>query len=94
LDCDILSLWLTVAPLTAAQAQDRASERSERTQRILEHWTADRIAAAETRDMVIDHRGKAFIRGKRGALRSYGHNFRPELTSDSRRVQQTFKPLW
>ena len=37
------------------------------------YWTADRIAAATPRDLVIDNRGLAYLRSADGGLNPYGH---------------------
>ena len=75
-----IALSMTLA--TAAQA----NEANERAQKVFKHWTADRIANAEPRDMVIDHRGKAYTRGKKGKLTPHGHSTKSELTSPDSRV--------
>ena len=76
---------LTMSMATTAQADGP----SERSQKVLKHWTADRIAAAEPRDMLIDHRGQGYIRGKNGKLTPHGHANKPELTSDTKRLNGT-----
>lgn len=77
------SLAMAASLTTIAHAQNGPSDR---TNKVLKHWTADRIAAAEPRDMLIDHRGLGYIKGKNGKLTPYGHSNKPELTSsDSRR---------
>ena len=73
---------LAMSLATTAQAQ----EPSERAKGVFKHWTADRIANAEPRDMVIDHRGKGYIKGKKGKLTPHGHSNKPELTSPDSRV--------
>ena len=79
---------LSMSLATAAQAK----EPSERAKGVFKHWTADRIASAEPRDLVIDHRGKGYIKGKNGKLKPHGHSDEPELTSpDSRRVKNNTK---
>ncbi len=77
------SLALTMSFASTAQAQNGPNERADR---VLKHWTAERIASAEPRDMLIDHRGKAYVRGKRGKLTGHGHAIKPELTANSKRV--------
>ena len=72
--------------LTASFAASAQAAPNERAEKVLKHWTADRIANAEPRDMLIDHRGKAYIRGKKGKLTPHGHAIKSELTSDTRRV--------
>jgi PKD repeat protein len=81
-------LLLSTALATTAQAK----EPSERAKGVFKHWTADRIANAEPRDLVIDHRGKAYIKGKNGKLTPHGHSAMPELTSpDSKVVKGAIK---
>jgi|GEM_PF-747074 len=70
----------------AASAQAR--EPNQRAKGVFKHWTADRIANAEPRDMVIDHRGKAYIKGKNGKLKAHGHSDAPELTSSDSRMKK------
>ncbi len=77
------TLTLSVTLSSLAYAQNAPSERADK---VLKHWTADRINAAEPRDMLLDHRGKAYIRGKKGKLTPHGHAIRSELTSDTKRV--------
>lgn len=74
-----LGLALSMASAAAAAPNDRADK-------VLKHWTAERIAAAEPRDMLIDHRGMGYVRGKKGKLTPHGHAMKSELTSDTRRV--------
>ena len=76
---------LSLLAATAANAQ--SPNASPRAQKVFDHWTAERIEAAEPRDMLIDHRGKAYIRGKKGKLKPHGHSDAPELTSNTRRIQ-------
>jgi len=57
----------------SAQAQN-ARALDVRAARVIEHWTADRRAAATPRDLVIDERGLAYIRANGQALVPYGHN--------------------
>ena len=76
------AMALTLSLATAAQAQ----QPDERAKGVFKHWTADRIAGAEPRDLVIDHRGKGYIKGKNGKLTPHGHGDAPELTSPDSRV--------
>lgn len=77
------ALSISIATTTLAQAQNGPNERAEK---ILKHWTAERINAAEPRDMLIDHRGKAYIRGKKGELTPHGHQIKSELTANTKRI--------
>jgi hypothetical protein len=38
------------------------------------HWTPERIAAAQPRDLVIDQRGLGYLRNSNGGLTPYGHS--------------------
>ena len=78
------AIGLSMTMATAAHA----AEPNERAKGVFKHWTADRIAAAEPRDLVIDHRGKGYIRGKKGKLTPHGHADQPELTSPDSRVRK------
>jgi len=80
-------LALTFSMTATAHAQGA----SDRANKVLKHWTAERIAAAEPRDMLIDHRGKGYIRGKKGKLTPHGHSNKPELTADTKRINSTHK---
>ena len=72
---------LAVAATASAQSDNASDRAKDRAKKVFEHWTPERVEAAEPRDLVIDHRGKAFIRGKKGKLRPHGHADAPELTS-------------
>ena len=71
-----------VLPLLLA-VEATAKGPSDRAQKVFDHWTAERIEAAEPRDMLIDHRGKAYVRGKKGKLKPHGHNTAAELTAST-----------
>jgi len=77
------TLTMSVSLSPAAHAQSGPNDRADK---VLKHWTAERISAAEPRDMLLDHRGKAYIRGKKGKLTPHGHTIKSELTSDTKRV--------
>lgn len=51
---------------------------NERAQKVFDFWTAERVAQAKPRDLVIDDRGLAYMRGANGALTPYGHSVRPD----------------
>ena len=74
---------------THAQAKDPG----ERAQKVFKHWTVDRIANAEPRDMVIDHRGKAYIKGKNGNMTPHGHSVRAEAAQNGKKEPRA-KPPW
>ena len=47
---------------------------NERALAVSKYWTAERMAAAQPRDFALDHRGLAYLKGKGGVLKPYGHN--------------------
>ncbi|MEN8238985.1 MAG: hypothetical protein ABFR53_07270 [Actinomycetota bacterium] len=53
-------------------------DESERRQKVIDHWTPERRAAAQPRDMVIDHRGLGYIRRADGSLQPHGHQISAE----------------
>ncbi len=89
--CACAALPLLVATQAAAQsdnASDRAKERADaRAEKVLKHWTKARIDAAQPRDMVIDHRGLAYERGKDGKLKPHGHDRPAELTATTPKIK-------
>lgn len=68
-----------------AVAQDVAAQNSRaldvRAAQVIEHWTPERRAAALPRDLVIDPRGFAYLRGPGHSLTPYGHNVAAESGS-------------
>ena len=68
------AISLSLASFGAAQAAP-----SERAQKVFDHWTAERVANAKPRDLVIDHRGLGYLKGVDGSLTPYGHSVRPAL---------------
>lgn len=63
----IIAACLFGAP---AQAEnDKAAKRAA----VIEYWTSARRAAAQPRDMVIDHRGLGYLRRADGSLQPHGH---------------------
>lgn len=45
-----------------------------RAEQVIRHWTPERRAAAVPRDLVLDERGYAYLRGPGGSLTPYGHS--------------------
>lgn len=64
-----LSMDATAAPVSA----NSGGAPSVAAQRVLDHWTPERLAQAIPRDLAIDPRGLAYLRIPGGALRPYGH---------------------
>ena len=71
-----LTIPLTLIFSFGAFAQsDNASDRAkQRTAAVIEYWTPAKRAAAQPRDMVIDSRGLAYMKGRNGVLTPYGHS--------------------
>ena len=67
------AMTLSVSLFGAAQAAP-----SERAQKVFDFWTAERVAQATPRDLVIDHRGLGYLKGRNGELTPYGHSIRAE----------------
>lgn len=72
------ALWVALSIATAlisvnAAAQSRKPIDVEKA-RVVEHWTAERRAAAIPRDLRIDPRGLGYMRRPDGSLVPYGHN--------------------
>jgi hypothetical protein len=68
-----------LAPLAClAVSQDVAAQSARaldvRAAQVIEHWTPERRAAAIPRDLFIDPRGYAYLRGPGDTLVPYGHN--------------------
>lgn len=47
---------------------------SERALAVSKYWNKERIASAQPRDLALDHRGLAYLKGRDGKLTPYGHN--------------------
>lgn len=61
-----------------SRLQARPKRRRARAQKVFDFWTAERVAQAKPRDLVIDNRGLAYLRGVDGSLAPYGHSIRAE----------------
>ena len=66
------------AAITASIALAGAAEAapSARAQKVFDFWTAERVAQAKPRDLVIDERGLGYLKGVDGSLTPYGHSVR------------------
>lgn len=68
-----------------AISQDVAAQNARaldvRAAQVIEHWTPERRAAALPRDLVIDPRGFAYLRGPGNSLTPYGHNVAAEAAN-------------
>jgi hypothetical protein len=64
-------LLLSTALATTVTAQAKPSAKAQAT---LDYWTADRIAAAQPRDLFIDHRGLGYTKNNKGKFVPYGLN--------------------
>ena len=68
------ALLVVLVGAPAEAASDKAAKR----QAVLDYWTPARRAAAQPRDMVIDHRGLGYLRRADGALQPHGHQVAAE----------------
>jgi hypothetical protein len=64
------ALLVTSLVSTAAHA---GSEKAAKKAAVVDYWTPARRAAAQPRDLVIDHRGLGYLRRSDGSLQPYGH---------------------
>lgn len=63
---------IITASLFSATAE-AANNKEARRAAVINHWTAERRAAAQPRDMVIDQRGLGYLRRADGSLQPHGH---------------------
>jgi hypothetical protein len=70
----IVSAFVFAVPIAAVAQAPQASDRAKEVAATKVFWTSKRIAAAQPRDLVIDHRGMAYLKGKGGKLSPYGHS--------------------
>jgi hypothetical protein len=66
-------LALAVGSAAAAQAASPAAADKARHDRIVEHWSGARRAAAIPRDLRVDPRGLGYLRRPDGSLQPHGH---------------------
>ena len=69
---------LTVPSIAQAQSNN-AKKPDAKAQKVFDHWTKGKIEAAQPRDLVLDHRGLAYMKNKKGDLVPYGHSKKAEL---------------
>ena len=67
------------AVLFAVAAHAQSENASPRAQAVMDYWSPGKRAAAQPRDLYIDHRGLAFSKDKRGAYKAVGHGKKFEL---------------
>ena len=70
----IHAIILVILTHTAHAQAPQASDRAKEVAATKAFWTSKRLAAAQPRDLVIDHRGMAYLKGKSGKLSPYGHS--------------------
>ena len=69
----VLASLVVVAGVMVAPAAGAAPGQDDRARGVVDHWTADRLAAAEARDLVVDERGLGYERRGNGRLTPHGH---------------------
>lgn len=65
---------IAVSGVAFAAPNATGHAKSAEHQRIVNHWTADRLAAAQPRDLRIDAQGRGYLRTANGVLTPYGKN--------------------
>ncbi len=65
------NILLIIALATVAQAEEISKGSTRKP--VFDHWTIERINEATPRDLVIDHRGLGYLKGKGGNLKPHGH---------------------
>jgi hypothetical protein len=65
---------LAAFAIAASAAVASSASASPATERVADHWTPERIAQAQPRDIVMDARGLSYLRLKGGVLKPYGHS--------------------
>ena len=69
----IFTVTISTLPIAVAQSPN-ASDRAKEVAAIKAFWTAERIASAQPRDLVVDQRGLWYLKGRQGKLTPYGHS--------------------
>jgi hypothetical protein len=80
-----LALTALAVPASAGSGPD------ERTEDVVAHWTEARREAAQPRDLVLDQRGRAFLRDENGQLEGLGHDHAP--TAQPLQAEPNAKPV-
>lgn len=70
----IVGAFVFGLPIVATAQSPQASDRAKEVAAIKAFWTSKRISSAQPRDLVVDHRGLGYLRGKGGKLIPYGHS--------------------
>jgi hypothetical protein len=66
-------MFLAALAIAASVAVASSASASPASQRVADHWTPERMAQAQPRDIVMDARGLSYLRMKGGMLKPYGH---------------------
>jgi hypothetical protein len=84
----LLTVLVTAPPLSATPAPANPADPPGRDSDVIAHWTPRRIASAQPRDLVIDHRGLAYLKAADGSLRPYNHArpYRLQQTATGSRI--------
>lgn len=62
-------------PAAAAAPGDRGGRAAD----VAQHWTPERLAAAQPRDLLVDERGLGYVRRSGGGLAPYGHGVAAQI---------------
>jgi hypothetical protein len=88
----VASASAAFATSSSASAERPADPGVDRAAEVAAHWTPERIASAQPRDLVIDQRGLGYLRGSDGSLSPYGHSVRARLVATSTAAAGTPTP--
>lgn len=76
-------IGVPTAAATPGAPDNRASD-------VAEHWTPERLAAAQPRDLLVDERGLGYLRRSGGGLAPYGHGEAAQVPAP--RVERSAAP--
>jgi hypothetical protein len=76
-----IASFIALTGVTVAAPSPQADAARAKHARVVEHWTAERIAGAIPRDLVIDERGFGYLKKPNGTLEPYGHTVAASVSS-------------
>lgn len=74
-----LRLLLVISVVFLSLPPVESRDASSIHKRVIDHWSVERQRAAIPRDLVIDHRGLGYLKGKGGVLIPYGHTVKADV---------------
>jgi hypothetical protein len=76
----LVAATLTTTATTQADAAGRAPDGAGDASEVAAYWTEQRMERADARDMVLDERGRAYVRRDDGSLEPHGHTMAADST--------------